>query len=329
MKRKLLVIAAVLCIVLCGCSRLTIRGEVVEVDGNSFTLIPDDGDALTVTMDENTVAFSWSEDVTVSDLKSGAMDGIIVSVTGIVKQDSMNASEVQIEGRLIRNYHSLADGTGVDLFKAQRYSIYSLASGEELLFVHKTTEVDETYVQGIGDLGDLDEPAQERIKAWYHDQGLLYDVPQVLEEAYAAWLADGDGFQTYTLGQEICPSATNEEVIYFLTIVSLPGSELRLCEAFDKETGEPIPMEEVFTCEPREFIQRLAKIAGIDDGALIEEMTAAFQTEYVTVSQSFLEVNFPAGTLPSEELPFGMGFEYNEEIRELLQPWAVPSGVME
>ena len=129
------------------------------------------------------------------------------------------------------------------------------------------------------------------------------------------------------MGQEICPSATNEEVIYFLTIVSLPGSEVRLCEAFNKENGEAIPMEEIFTCESKELIQRLAEIAGIDDEMLIEEMTEAFRTDYVTVSQSFLEVNFPAGTLTSEEIAFGMGFEYNKEIRELLQSWAVPSGV--
>lgn len=326
MKTKLLIIAAVLCMVLCGCNRLTIRGEVVEVDGNSFTLVPDGGDALTVTMGGNTSVFSWSKDVSVSDFQSGDMDGIIVSATGIVKQDTMFASEIQIEGLRIRNYHTLADGTSVNLFKSYLYQTYSLEDGEELLFVQDPTNVEETYAAGIGSLRDLLEAAQENIKAYYDAKGLLYDELQTLEEAYDAYLA-GPDFQTYTLGQEICPSAVNEEVIYFLTIVSLPGSELRLCEAFDKETGDPIPMEEVFTCEPGEFIQRLAKIAGIDDETLIEEMTAAFQTEYVTVSQSFLEVNFPAGTLPSEELPFGMGFEYNEDVCELIQPWAVPSGV--
>ena len=82
MKKKLLLIV-ICCLFLCGCSRLTIRGEVMEVNGDSFLLLPDGGDALTVTMDENTVAFSWSEDVTVSDLKSGAMDGIIVTATGM------------------------------------------------------------------------------------------------------------------------------------------------------------------------------------------------------------------------------------------------------
>ena len=325
MKTKLLIIAVVLCMVLSGCNRLTIRGEVVEVDGNSFTLVPDGGDALTVTMDENTVAFSWSEDVTVSDLKSGAMDGIIVSATGNVKQDTMLASEVQIEGRLIRNYHILSDGTSVNLFKSYLYQTYSLENGRDLLFVQDPTKVEDTYVAGIGSLRDLPEAAQEQIKAYYDAKGLFYDELQTLEEAYDAYLA-GPDFQTYTLGQEICPSAINEEVIYFLTIVSLPGSELRLCEAFDKETGEAIPMADIFACEPVEFISRLAAVGGVED-ALIEEMKAAFKPEYVTVSQSYLEVNFPAGTLPSEELPFGMGFEYNEDVCELIQPWAVPSGV--
>ena len=327
MKKKLLLIV-ICCLFLCGCSRLTIRGEVMEVNGDSFLLLPDGGDALTVTMDENTVAFSWSEDVTVSDLKSGAMDGIIVTATGNVKQDTMDASEVQIEGRLFRNYHTLADGTSVNLFKASLYQMYSLENGRELLFIQKPTSVEETYIAGIGSLRDLPEAAQENIQAYYNAQGLLYDELQTLEDAYDAYLA-GENFQTYNLGQEVCPSAANEEVIYFLTIVSLPGSELRLCEAFNKKNGEAIPMEEIFTCESGELIQRLAEISGIDDEALVEEMTAAFRLEYVTVSQSFLEVNFPAGTLPSEELSLGMGFEYNEDVRELIQPWAIPSGVNE
>ena len=326
MKTKLLIIAAVLCMALCGCNRLTIQGEVQAVNGDIFTLIPDGGDALTVAMGGNTSVFSWSKDVSVSDFQFGDMDGIIVSATGIMKQDTMFASEIQIEGLRIRNYYTLADGTAVNLFKSYLYQTYSLEDGGDLLFVQDPTNVEETYVAGIGSLHDLPETAQEQIRAYYDAKGLLYDEIQTLEEAYDAYLA-GPDFQTYTLGQEICPSAVNEEVIYFLTIVSLPGSELRLCEAFNKETGEAIPMEEIFTCKSRELIQRLAKIAGIDDETLIEEMTAAFQAEYVTVSQSFLEVNFPTGTLPSEELPFGMGFEYNEEICELLQPWAVPSGV--
>ena len=326
-KFRLIFLAFVCCLILCGCKEQIIRGEVVEVNGDSFLFVSDGTEAIKVTTGSQTRIFSWTKDITVSDFWAQTVDGIVVTVNGRLKEDTMYANEVQIEGRLFRNEYTLSDGTGVDLFKASLYSIYSLTSGEELLFVHKTTEVDEAYVQGIGALTDLTEPAQENIKAWYHGQGLMYDVHQVLEEAYAAWLVDGDGFQTYTLGQETCPAASNEEVIYFLTIVSRPKTELRLCAAFDRETGEAIPMEEIFTCEPREFIQRLAKIAGIDDETLVEEMMEAFQTEYVTVSQNFLEVNFPAGTLPSEELPLGMGFEYTQDVCELIQPWAIPNGV--
>ena len=328
MKSKLLMIAAVLCILLCGCHRLTIRGEVMEVNEDSFIMVPDGGDPMTVTMDENTVTFSWYKDVTVSDFMSGTMDGIIVSVTGDVQQDTMRASEVQIEGLRIRNYYTLADGTPVNLFKASLYQAYSLEDGRELLFVQKPTNVNETYIPGIGDLGDLPEAAQKKIMAYYNAQGLLYDELQTLEDAYGAYLAV-ENFQTCTLGQEICPSAANEDVIYFLTIASLPKTELRLCAAFDKQSGEEIPMEDIFDCPEDEIIVRLAEIAGLSDGALIEEMKSAFKPEYVTVSQNYLEVNFPAGTLPSEEIGLGMGFEYDEALRMLLQPWAIPSGVSE
>ena len=331
MKKKILIMALIVCLLLCGCRELTIRGEMMGwfSDGQTglcgFSILRENGDGLSVIVDGHTQIFSWVEDITVSDFKAGTMDGIVVDIKGDVKQDTIYATEIQIEGRLIRNYHTLSDGTSVNLFKSYLYQMYSLENGGDLLFVQDPTNVEETYVAGIGSLRDLPEAAQENIKAYYDAKGLLYDELQTLEEAYDAYLA-GDNFQTYTLGQEVCPSATNEEVIYFLNIVSLPGSELRLCAAFDKDTGEAIPMADIFACEPVEFISRLAAVGGVED-ALIEEMKAAFKPEYVTVSQSYLEVNFPAGTLPSEELPFGMGFEYNEDVCELIQPWAVPSGV--
>ena len=335
MKSKLLIIADALCMVLCECNRLTIRGEMMGWFSNGetgicgFSIRRENGDGVSVIVDGHTHIFSWVEDITVSDFKAGTMDGIVVDIKGDMKQDTIYATEIQIEGRWFRNEYTLSDGTGVDLFKAGLYSTYSLGSDENLLFVQKTTGVEEAYIPGIGTLADLPEAAQANIKAWYDAQGLLYDVPRTLEDAYAAWLADEDGFQTFTLGQETFPEASNEDVIYFMTIVSLPESEERLCAAFDKETGEVIPMEDIFTCESEELIQRLSEIAGIDDGALIEEMKAAFKPEYVTVSQNYLEVNFPADTLPSQELAFGMGFEYNADVRALFQSWAIPSGVME
>ena len=331
MKSKLLIITAALCMVLCGCNRLTIRGEMMGWFSNGetgicgFSIRRENGDGINVSVDGHTHIFSWVEDITVSDFKAGTMDGIVVDIKGDMKQDTIYATEIQIEGRWFRNEYTLSDGTPVDLFKASLYHTYSLEDGRELLFVQNPTNVEETYIPGIGSLRDLPEAAQEKIGAYYDAQGLLYDEIQTLEDAYDAYLAV-ENFQTYTLGQEVFPSAVNEEVIYFLTIASLPGSELRLCAAFDKQTGEVIPMEDIFTCESEELIQRLSEIAGIDDGALIEEMKVAFKPEFVTGSQNFLEVNFPAGTLPREELGLGMGFEYNEDVRELLKPWAIPNG---
>ena len=331
MKKRILILALIICLLLCGCRELTIRGEMMGWFSNGetgicgFSIRRENGDGVSVIVDGHTHIFSWVEDITVSDFKAGTMDGIVVDIKGDMKQDTIYATEIQIEGRWFRNEYTLSDGTGVDLFKASLYHTYSLEDGRELLFVQKPTNVEETYIPGIGSLKDLPEAAQEKIGAYYDAQGLLYDEIQILEDAYDAYLA-GDNFQTYALGQEVCPSAANEEVIYFLTIVSLPGSELRLCTAFDKKTGEPIPMEEIFTCESQELIHRLAQIGGLTDETLIEEMMGAFKTEYVTVSQNFLEVNFPAGTLPSEEIALGLGFEYNEDVRELLKPWAIPNG---
>ena len=327
MKQKfrcvLLIIAC--CIALCGCHQRTIRGEVTEVTSHGFVMEQDGGEPVTVTTGGNTIMFSWFDEISVSDLKEGTMEGIVVSVSGTMGRDGMAASEVQIEGLHIKNFCALEDGTQVDLFKTSLYQMYLLADGTELLFVRKPTDVAEVYIQGIGGLNSLPEEAQQNIKAYYDAQGLLYDEFAALEEAYDEYLT-GEGFQTRSLDQEIVPSACNDDVIYFLTIANLPKTELRLCASFDIETGEQIPMEDIFNCKPEEIIARLAEIGKIDDSALIADMEAAFQPEYVTVSQNYLEVNFPAGSLSAYDTAFGMGFEYSDEIRDLLHPWAVPGG---
>ena len=338
--RVLLALLAISCaILLAGCGETTMYGEVngVRTDpqtGNFiFTLERDGGKPITVVTDGDTHIFSWLDEVSEFDLRNGAMGGIMVSVTGKTSgTTTMNASEVAIDQLLIRNTYTLDDGTAVNTLIGSSYTMYCLEDGTELLHVRQTTGPDHVYVGGVESLDDLSQEAQQRIQAYYDEQGILYDEFQTLQEAYDAYYILKEDFRSFMLSQEMTPTASNDEIIYFLTVVTMPdqdhggSAELRLGAAFDKETGEVIPYEDLFTCQPEEIVSCLAEICGVDDDALIREMKASFKPEYVVFFPDSLDLTFPATALPEYGVGYGMGCGYTEEACALLQPWAVPHG---
>ena len=333
MKKITIGLIAILCALLfAGCSDRTLTGEVSGVKedaqgGFSFVL-ESGGDPISVTADADTLVFSWVEGLSEKELKTGSADGIYVSVTGSVSGASMRASEIQIEGQLVRGVHTLKDGTPIDAMKGFTYTMYCLEDGTELLMVQDPVGPGNIYTGGEESLAELPQEAQERITSYYGARGLLYDEFQLLQDAYDAFSAEKEDFQSHWVEQEVCPSASSDEVIYFLT--SLTGSEYGMqntCAAFDKQTGEVIPAESLFTCQPGEIISCLASAAGIYDPEELAQMEAAFRPELVCFFPDNLDITFPAGTLPSHEIAHGMVLDYGEEVRALLQPWAVPSGM--
>lgn len=338
-KRAAIVLLAFVCAILfAGCGEKTIYGEVagVKTDAQtgvfSFILTQDGGEPITVVTDENTHIFSWIEGVSESDLRDGAMEGIMVSVTGTTSRSIMNATEVQIDHLLLREAHTLADGTQIDIMMGSSYTFYCLEDGTELLMVRNTIGPDNVHSGTVESLDALPQEAQQKIKAYYDAQGILYDVLATLEDAYDAYCILRDDYSTYVLSQEMVPTASSDEIIYFLTVVTTPDSrtnghtELRLGAAFDKDTGEVVPASDLFTCEPDELIDRFAEICKVDDEALIAEMKANFKLEYVVLFPDNLEITFPAEALPEYGISHGMGFDYSEEVCALLQPWAIPNG---
>ena len=176
----------------------------------------------------------------------------------------------------------------------------------------------------------LPQEAQQNIMAYYDDQGLFYDEFQTLEDAYDAFCA-WDKFYAFYLSQEILPTASSDDVMYILTDFmsdrGMEGSnELRLCAVFDKETGENIPIEDIFACEPQEIITKLIEICGPGKDAPMDEMKQAFKPEYVVFYPENVEIIFPEEALPEYGLNFGMGIDFeNEDLLDLIQPWAVPN----
>ena len=179
-------------------------------------------------------------------------------------------------------------------------------------------------------LDSLPEEAQQNVIAYYDAQGLFYDEFQTLQDAYDAYCT-WDKFYAFYLSQEIIPTASSDDVIYFLTdFMSDRGyegtEELRLGAAFDKKTGEFIPVTELFTCKPEELLPKLIEISGLDDAALIEEMEQSFIPEYVVFLPDYLEITFPESALPAYGVSSAMAIDLmDEELLKLLQPWAVPN----
>ncbi len=226
---------------------------------------------------------------------------------------------------------NLSDGTNVDVIKNSGSISYLLSDGTELLRVKNPSGPDNVIVGGTDNFIDLSETAQANVLAYYSKQGLLYDVNEVLEEAYTEYqnTENKDDFSSYMLSQEISPSASNERVLYFRTSVFLPidsqnGQEVHLGAAFDRETGSHIDNWELFSCSEEEVKQTLLDIAQIKNSPLREEMEAVFSPEYLTFFADNLEISFPAGTLPSQENCYILGLDYDKELCRILNDWAIP-----
>ena len=325
-------------ILITGCGVKTIRGEVTEINTDdqtgvfSFVVTQDDGESITVETDQNTHIFSWIDEASEYDLRNGAIDGIVVSVTGRRSRSAIKAAQVEIEYLLARGEYALEDGTRIDIKRGIFDTVYCLEDGTELLMVRNPIGPDDVVTGGMESLDALSQEAQQNIKAYYDEQGILYDVFETLEDAYDAYYIRKDNFSTYLLSQEMVPTASSDQVIYFLTVVTMPyrgtntHTELRLGAAFDKATGEVIRPSDLFTCEPDEIIDRFVEISMVDDEVLTAEMKANFKLDYVIFFPDNLEITFPAEALPNHGLSHGMGVDYTEEVRALIQPWAIPKG---
>ncbi len=226
---------------------------------------------------------------------------------------------------------NLSDGTNVDIIKNSGSTSYLLSDGTELLRVKNPSGPDNVIAGGTDNFNDLSETAQASVLAYYSRQGLLYDVNEVLEQAYADYqhTENKDEFTSYMLSQEISPSASNERILYFITSVYFPidsqnGQEVCLGAAFDRETGNHINNWELFSCSEEEAKQTLLDIAQIQNSPLREEMEAAFSPEYLTFFADNLEISFPAGTLPNQENCYILGLDYDKKLCRILNDWAIP-----
>lgn len=347
---KKLIVTGIMCVLLlCACSsEQSVSGQVIEVIRETenelaqFVILTDEEEKAIIRMDEETFVMSWVVGVDTEGFKNGEMTNVqIVAAYGekekVVgtdgeKMDSYMTDDIRIHAVLAKDAFTLEDGTKLDIWEQSDSTNYCLKDGTELLVEQTPYGPDNSYVGGVYSLDMMPEAAQENVLAHYAEQGLLYDIEAELERAYADYNENPEEFDSYMLSHSISPSASNDRMIWFLTSVMLPidgstGQEIRLGAAFDRETGEHISNFELFTCSEEELLQKLLDAAKLTDADLRAEMEAAFRPEYIIFFPENVEIAFPAGTLPSQEHCYMLGLDVKEEVRGILQDWAVPKFV--
>ena len=154
--------------------------------------------------------------------------------------------------------YTLSDGTRVDLWQNefQSWRLYKLPDdGAELLREDTPAGPENVAVGGQLDFSSLSKKTKENIRTYYEERGLLYDIPAELEKAYAAYQRcqeSGKEFSSFRVNQMISPCGANDTVCYYETAVTTSydvqlANELRLCDAFRRDTGEKIDTMDLFT----------------------------------------------------------------------------------
>lgn len=325
-----------------------LSGEVVEwsTDGDtslsSFVVQTEEGDRFGVLMTGQTIVLP-SDTLSAEDFLRQPPEGVVVSVfcqrgrQTLTAQDgrtlaAFSADQISIIGQVTQNVFALSDGTEIDLIQYDSspfaYNIYRLRDGKQLLRELPPSGPENVSVGGVASFDDLSPAAQEAVSAYYDRQGLLYDIKQQVEAAYQAYRTDPDS-PPFHVEQSISPSAASSRVLYFLTSVTMPGGngsgkELRLGDAFDRETGARLPPLTLFSLPPEQVPEALVSLSKPESDTLHTEMLAAFRPEYLVFFPEHLELNFPRGTLPSQEYDYIAALDYTPQLTALLQSWAIP-----
>lgn len=348
-----LIVLLMLCIcLLTACdSKQNITGQVLaalpgtETETTQFVILTNEGKEISILMDNETSVMSWQEGVAVENFKSGKIvdvmitaeynrsDSSLITIDG-KEMKAYTADVIRIIALLKRDALKLADGKSFDIWKRSGKTVYQLNDGAELLEVRDPSGPNNVYVGGIESFDDLGEEAQTNVLTYYNNRGLLYDVNIELERVYTDYMNmdKKSEFSPYLLSQDTAPASSNDKLIYFLTTVMIPidgnhGYEIRLGDAFDRETGRHISNWELFSCSEEEAKKAILDRAGITDPVLRAEMEAAFKPEHIILFTDNLELSFPEGTLPSQEHSYMLGLDYDEGLSDILNEWAIPEPI--
>lgn len=352
-----LLAALCLCLLLTACGgKDSISGEVVDIhqtpEATALILQTDGDKRIAVFLDEDTYVFGMDE-IDGEAYKASPHTGVALyffpegrkTTLTTADGETLNAYHadryISIDAYLIQDAVTLSDGTPLDAWKTSMFSTtYQLKDGTELLREDAPSGPENHYVVGLESFDDLSESAKPLIQQYYDEQGALYDLQAELEKAWVEYREDPARYGSYWIGQETAPSASSQKVLYFSTCLTMlvaqePGSnsyvEVKsssLPAAFDRNTGENIPLSDLFTCPASEISKKLLDLAEKggwpDTPALKQEMMRAFQMEYLSFYSDHIMLDFPAGTSPSQEYTYLVSVDYTAGLSDILQPWAIP-----
>ena len=342
--RKLMIMISLCLLVLCGCStERTIEGTVLEViprEENQVQLLMETGNGSNaiVCFDDETLVHSWIDGVDVEKFKQGEIlpAKIMAFYENIEKMklddnEEMNvymAKEIGILGIPTEDVYVLEDGIRLEIWQESNGIEYRLDDGTVLVEDDIPHGPENSYVQGVDSFEQLTKAAQEKISTYYEEQGLLYDINTELERAYSSYQQNSEEFSTWRFSQYISQSASNENMIAFLTTVMViegkTHDEKWSCTFFERTTGEKIEVYDLFICEKENVAEEILKAAKIKPETLLEEMKQAFRPEYILLFRDSLRISFPAGTLPSQEYQYIVSVDGEKDMKELLHEWAIP-----
>lgn len=246
------------------------------------------------------------------------------------------ATSVQVRGGLKREAAVLRDGTALDVLELDdwRTRRYRLADGTELLEVDEPWGPEDYYVGGLESFDDLGEAAKEKVRQYYEDRGLLYDETEELERCYAAWKELGEEFRSGHIQQTVTPGGSSQRVMYFTTELLRPkeyGTPLQdstsFQDAFDRRTGERLDTWDLFAVPEAEVRSRLPELVDWDMAPAVREaMKEVMKPEWIQFTSDGLQIEYPAGSLPGEELDYFIFVNAKDLPEGFVQPWAVPAG---
>lgn len=331
MRRRLIPVLLLLLVFLTGCGKEKQKYGTLEVilDSPKAVILQEaDGKKTAFRIQEDTWVSSLLEGVEPQDLREDmgvwviyqGRRGCFAAPDG-EKYPCYTARRLIIEEAAMDSPIFMSDGTRAWLWKGVFRDCYKLADKTPLLWVE---------VHPWQEQLDASDEVAGKIRSYFTEQGVLFDVNRELEKAYQFYLAADteDAFQNPEVGQYTALRAKSSRVFYFCTTVTRPltGQEMteyQIDTAFDRETGEPIAMEDLFTCGRDKIMAAIYAASKLEDEELLAEMENAFRPEYLNFWPENLEVWFPAGSLSSYTTSFVLSVDM-ADIESVLEPWAVP-----
>lgn len=227
--------------------------------------------------------------------------------------------------------YTLTDGTSVDLWQTEIFadSIYRAADGTELLRFRDAVDIANVHAGNYDDFNTLNPKAQEKIRGFYDENWPEPDIPQMLENAWSDYTAQGrkESFSGHYAEQSIYPCAANDAFVSYCveSVIPIEGSNVRVAHfstVFDRQTGEEIGFWDLFKVDEEETADYIAEKLAKHDGEYHKIRKALTEQASVRIQQGGFEFMFPAGSIYLSEYDAYM-YLFCEELEDILHPWAI------